>query len=84
MKKLAERFHLPLDAKLLLFVSPTEEKCVPAEEIFWISDLQAPQAPWDSKKWPYQGDLTGRPYQSTLPILQRMALLLLITRALAY
>jgi len=55
MKKLTERFHLPLDAKfleLLLFVSPTEEKCVPAEEIFWISNLQAPQAPWDSKKWP--------------------------------
>ena len=52
MKKLTERFHLPLDAKLLLFVSSTEEKCVPAEEIFWVSNLQAPQAPWDSKKWP--------------------------------
>ena len=46
MKKLTERFQLPLDAKLLLFVSPTEEKCVPAEEIFWISNLQAPQAPF--------------------------------------
>jgi len=52
MKKLTERFHLPLDSKLLLFVSPTEKKCVPAEENFWISNLQAPQAPWDSKKWP--------------------------------
>ena len=56
MKKLTERFQLPLDAKLLLFVSPTEEKCVPAEENFWISNLQAPQAPWDSKKWPYGPD----------------------------